>query len=121
MSIIKSTIHVNSELFQENTKAMQALLQDLQKKIQKIQQGGSEKARSKHTSQGKLLPRERIKQLLDPDSIFLEISPLAGYELYEDEVPAGGVIAGIGKIAGLECMIVANEATVKGGTYFPIT
>ena len=86
-----------------------------------IAQGGSDSARSKHVSRGKLLPRDRIATLLDAGTAFLELSPLAGHELYSDPVPAGGVIAGIGTVSGVQCMIVANDATVKGGTYYPIT
>ncbi|XP_019466259.1 methylcrotonoyl-CoA carboxylase beta chain, mitochondrial-like [Meleagris gallopavo] len=84
--------------------------------------GGGEKARKLHTSRGKLLPRERIDRLIDPGSPFLEFSQFAGYQLYgNEEVPAGGIITGIGRISGVECLIVANDATVKGGTYYPIT
>ena len=83
--------------------------------------GGGEAARAKHTARGKLLPRERIRQLLDAGSPFLELSQLAAYRVYEDVVPAAGVITGIGRVAGQECVIVANDATVKGGTYYPLT
>lgn len=88
----------------------------------KVQQGGPEKARQKHLERKKLLPRDRITALIDPGTTFLELSPMAGYELYADaEVPAGGIITGVGVVEGVTCMIVANDSTVKGGTYYPIT
>jgi 3-methylcrotonyl-CoA carboxylase beta subunit len=89
--------------------------------MNKIQEGGGEKARERHRQHGKLLPRDRIELLLDPGSDFLELSAFAGYELYEDDIPAAGIITGIGRIMGTDCMIVANDATVKGGAYYPIT
>uniref|UniRef100_A0A2C9KCJ9 methylcrotonoyl-CoA carboxylase n=1 Tax=Biomphalaria glabrata TaxID=6526 RepID=A0A2C9KCJ9_BIOGL len=89
--------------------------------LENIRRGG-EKAKERHTSRGKLLPRDRINTLLDPQSPFLEFSQLAGYELYgEDHVPAGGIITGIGRVSGVECIITANDPTVKGGTYYPVT
>ncbi|XP_073251593.1 methylcrotonoyl-CoA carboxylase beta chain, mitochondrial-like isoform X1 [Porites lutea] len=101
---------------------MAAVVQDLEKTVGKIKLGGDEKARKRHTSKGKMLPRDRISCLLDPGSPFLELSQLAGHKLYgNEEVPAGGIITGIGRVSGVECMIVANDATVKGGTYYPIT
>lgn len=122
MSILKSVINNKSEDFKANHKAMQKLVDELRKKLAEIESGGSKRAREKHLSRGKLLPRERIKLLLDSGSSFLEIGQFAGYELYgKDKVPAGGVVAGIGQVHGHECMIVANDATVKGGTYYPIT
>jgi 3-methylcrotonyl-CoA carboxylase beta subunit len=88
----------------------------------KVQQGGSAKAREKHLARKKMLPRDRVTALIDPGTTFLELSPLAGHELYpEAEVPAGGVVAGVGVVEGVTCMIVANDSTVKGGTYYPIT
>jgi 3-methylcrotonyl-CoA carboxylase beta subunit len=108
-------------LFQENTSAMTALVEDLKSIVADIQLGGEEHSRERHLKHGKLLPRERIDRLVDPGSAFLELSTLAGYQLYDDKVPAGGIISGIGSISGQECMILANDATVKGGTYYPIT
>ncbi|XP_055488154.1 methylcrotonoyl-CoA carboxylase beta chain, mitochondrial [Leucoraja erinacea] len=109
-------------LFQENHERMKILVTELNERAEKIRLGGGEKARQRHTSRGKLLPRERIDQLLDPGSPFLEFSQFAGYQLYgEEEVPAGGIITGIGCVSGVECLIVANDATVKGGSYYPIT
>lgn len=121
MPQIKSKIDSHSELFQNNQQAMQSLLDNLQQTLSTIYLGGDDKARTRHTSKGKLLVRERIERLLDPGSPFLELSALAGYQLYEDNIAAGGIITGIGHINGQECMIIANDATVKGGTYYPIT
>ncbi len=122
MSVIKSKINSRSESFQLNQEAMQSVVSDLREKVAQIALGGSERAREKHLSRGKLLPRERIRVLLDVGSPFLEISQFAGYEMYgKDKISAGGVVAGIGRVSGQECMIVANDATVKGGTYYPIT
>lgn len=118
---IQSKINTKSAAFAENAEHMQVQVDDLREKIAKIKQGGGEKSNKRHTDRGKLLPRERINNLLDPGSPFLEISQLAAWEVYEDYVPAAGVIAGIGRVAGQECMIVANDATVKGGTYYPLT
>ncbi len=100
---------------------MSALIEDFEAKSRAIMAGGEEQARARHTARGKLLPRERVAHLLDPGSPFLEIGLFAGWAMYDSEVPAGGLIAGIGRVAGRECMIVCNDATVKGGTYFPIT
>lgn len=86
-----------------------------------MQQGGDARSRERHEARGKLLPRDRVERLLDPGSAFLELGALAGHELYEDSLPAGGLITGIGQVSGRLCMIVANDATVKGGTYYPIT
>lgn len=97
------------------------IYQNLSQIIKKISQGGDSRARERHLSQNKLLPRERIQYLLDPDSAFLELSPLAAYQVYPDDVPAAGIITGIGRIHGQECMIIVNDATVKGGTYYPLT
>lgn len=121
MTKLVSQLNPASEEFKENQAKMLALLERLQQTIKKIAEGGDEKARQRHLKHGKLLPRERLQQLLDPGSPFLELSQLAAYQVYEDNVPAAGIITGIGKIAGTECMIVVNDATVKGGTYYPLT
>ncbi len=121
MAHLNSQINTQSEAFIANKKAMLALVNDLNEKLQQIEQGGGEKAQARHVQRGKLLPRERINQLLDLGSPFLEVAPLAAHELYGGDVPAAGVIAGIGQVKGQECMIIANDATVKGGTYFPMT
>ncbi|XP_061043875.1 methylcrotonoyl-CoA carboxylase beta chain, mitochondrial [Eubalaena glacialis] len=112
----------SSAIYQENYEQMKALVNQLQERAQNIRLGGGEKARARHISRGKLLPRERVDNLIDPGSPFLELSQFAGYQLYGDEeVPAGGIITGIGRVSGVECIIVANDATVKGGTYYPVT
>lgn len=121
MNLIKTEIDRDSEKFKQNAGAMHGLINDWREKLNVITQGGSEKARKKHTGRGKLLPRDRITLLLDADSPFLELSPFAGFEVYDDDIPAAGIIAGIGRIAQRECIIVANDATVKGGTYYPLT
>ncbi len=121
MSVLRSSLQPGSEAFRTNAAAMRAQTDALAKVLGKAMLGGGEKARARHVSRGKLLVRDRIDALLDPGSPFLEIAPLAGHELYEDEVPCAGLVAGIGRIEGVECVIVANDATVKGGTYYPIT
>ncbi|XP_043443487.1 methylcrotonoyl-CoA carboxylase beta chain, mitochondrial [Prionailurus bengalensis] len=111
-----------SAIYQENYEQMKVLVNQLHERAQKIRLGGSEKARERHVSRGKLLARERVDSLLDPGSPFLEFSQFAGYQLYaNEEVPAGGIITGIGRVSGVECIIVANDATIKGGTYYPVT
>uniref|UniRef100_A0A7N6AGT6 Methylcrotonoyl-CoA carboxylase beta chain, mitochondrial n=1 Tax=Anabas testudineus TaxID=64144 RepID=A0A7N6AGT6_ANATE len=116
------SLYLSFLIFQENYERMQILVDQLKCRTEKIKLGGGEKARRLHTSRGKLLPRERIDRLTDPGTPFLEFSQFAGYELYgKEEVPAGGIITGIGRVSGVECVIVANDATVKGGTYYPIT
>lgn len=121
MTKLISQLNPASNEFKENQANMQDLLEDLQATIRKIAEGGDEKARQRHLKHGKLLPRERLQQLLDPGSPFLELSQLAAYQVYEDLVPAAGIITGIGQVSGRECMIVVNDATVKGGTYYPLT
>ncbi|MBA2653546.1 MAG: methylcrotonoyl-CoA carboxylase [Gammaproteobacteria bacterium] len=121
MPIITSSLNTNSDNFHDNTQAMSEIVDELKTIIADIQQGGDEKSRQRHLEHGKLLPRERINYLIDKGSPFLEFSPLAGYELYDEKVPAGSIITGIAQVSGQECMIVANDATVKGGTYYPIT
>ncbi|MDJ0937914.1 MAG: carboxyl transferase domain-containing protein [Kiloniellales bacterium] len=121
MTVLKSSISTRSEAYKQNREAMLALVRDLRDKVESVKQGGGEKARERHLSRGKLLPRDRVRNLLDPGAPFLELSQLAAYGLYKNEVPAAGIITGIGRVSGRECMIVANDATVKGGTYYPIT
>ena len=121
MSVIKSRINPRSAEFQANAAAMRTLVADLRDKVAEVALGGNEAARQKHVSRGKLLPRERVNHLLDPGTPFLEIGQLAAYGLYDNEAPAAGMITGIGRVQGSECMIVANDATVKGGTYYPLT
>ncbi|OQD55459.1 methylcrotonoyl-CoA carboxylase [Streptomyces phaeoluteigriseus] len=110
-----------SEAWRANERAHLALVEELRGKLAAARLGGGEKARARHTARGKLLPRERVDTLLDPGSPFLELAPLAADGLYDGQAPAAGVIAGIGRVSGRECVIVANDATVKGGTYYPMT
>ena len=121
MPQLDSKINTKSQEFADNAAHMQSQVDDLHDKIAQIKQGGGEKYNKRHTDRGKLLPRDRINALLDPGSPFLEIGQLAAWEVYEDYVPAAGVVAGIGRVSGQECMIVANDATVKGGSYYPLT
>lgn len=121
MTKLVSQINTASGEFKKNEAQMQDLVETLNKTIQQIAQGGDEAARARHLKHGKLLPRERLQQLLDPGSPFLELSQLAAWQVYDDAVPAAGIITGIGRINGLECMVVVNDATVKGGTYYPLT
>jgi 3-methylcrotonyl-CoA carboxylase beta subunit len=117
----QTQVNQNDKTFLQNADAMHHLSADLKRLLTKIHAGGGEKARERHKEHGKLLPRDRIELLLDPGSDFLELSALAGFELYDDVIPAAGIITGIGRVMGIDCMIVANDATVKGGTYYPIT
>lgn len=121
MAILQSKIRTGSDEFVANAKQMRAQVDELRATTAQAALGGSEAARAKHVARGKLLPRERIDTLLDPGSAFLELSPLAAHGMYAGEVPSGGMVAGIGRIEGRECVIVANDATVKGGTYYPVT
>ncbi|MDG1523053.1 MAG: carboxyl transferase domain-containing protein [Hellea sp.] len=121
MSKIISKINTSSVEFLENKIAMDALVSDLREKVKKIALGGTEKSRKRHLSRGKILPRERVERLLDPGTPFLELSQMAAYECYDDDIPGAGIITGIGRVGGREVMILCNDATVKGGTYFPIT
>ena len=121
MSKIISKINTSSVEFLENKIAMDALVSDLKEKVEKIALGGPEKSRKRHLSRGKILPRERVERLLDPGTPFLELSQMAAYECYDDDIPGAGIITGIGRVGGREVMILCNDATVKGGTYFPIT
>src|SRR5207248_11772427 len=121
MSDIPSTLETDSREFAANAEAMKALVADLRSKLEAAMQGGSEEARARHGARGKLLARERIELLLDPGTPFLELSPLAANGMYDDEAPSAGMVTGIGRVEGREVAIVANDATVKGGTYFPLT
>ncbi len=121
MPALKTSINARSEEYRANAAAMAALVQDLRDKVGKSALGGDEAARAKHVARGKLLPRERVRELLDPGSPFLELSQLAALDMYDNEAPCAGIITGIGRVSGQECVIVANDATVKGGTYYPMT
>jgi 3-methylcrotonyl-CoA carboxylase beta subunit len=121
MTVLKSAINIRSPEFRENAEAMRALVDELRHTVETIRQGGGERARARHIGRGKLLPRERIRTLIDGGAPFLELSQLAAWDMYGEDVPAAGIITGIGRIAGRECMVVCNDATVKGGTYYPVT
>ncbi len=121
MGIIETHIDRDSSTFQENARYFQELLEQLDQRIKQVQQGGGEKAIIRHRQRNKLLARERIQLLCDPDTPFLELSPLAAWDMYENEAPAASIVTGIGVVEGQECVIVANDATVKGGTYYPMT
>lgn len=123
---LRGALDVPHKIALENRSAMKAMVDDLRSKLRLVESGGGDISRKRHKGRGKLLARERIEALVDPGTPFLELSPLAGYEASaggggDGGIMAAGVVAGIGRVEGLECMIVANDATVKGGTYFPIT
>ena len=121
MSALKSAIHRSSDEFTHNYQAMQGLVGELRGHAEQVVLGGNERAREKHIARGKLLPRERVRSLLDPGTPFLELSQLAAFNEYGGDVPSAGIITGVGRVSGRECVIIANDATVKGGTYYPIT
>ncbi|TAG78742.1 MAG: methylcrotonoyl-CoA carboxylase [Burkholderiales bacterium] len=121
MPILDSKLNPRDANFVASREAMQSLVDDLNAKLAKVALGGGDDARKKHTSRGKMLPRDRVQGLLDVGSPFLELSPLAAHDLYDNAAPSAGIITGIGRVSGRECVIVANDATVKGGTYFPMT
>ncbi len=121
MAIIETHIERNSSEFSTNTRYFQDALAQLQQRMQQVQQGGGPEAIARHHKRNKLLARERIARLCDPDTPFLELSPLAAWDMYEQEAPSAGIVTGIGLVEGHECMIVANDATVKGGSYYPLT
>jgi len=121
MPVIESRVDPRDATFARNRDALAALVADLRSKVATIEQGGGDVARARHAGRGKLLPRERVRALLDPGSPFLEFSQLAAYGMYEDNIAAAGIITGIGRVSGRECVIVCNDATVKGGTYYPMT
>ncbi|WP_252275410.1 carboxyl transferase domain-containing protein [Pseudomonas subflava] len=121
MAILHTQINTRSPEFAANQAAMLTQVNDLRALLARVHEGGGAKAQERHTSRGKLLPRERINRLLDIGSPFLEVGQLAAHEVYGEDVPAAGVVAGIGRVEGVECMIIANDATVKGGSYYPLT
>jgi 3-methylcrotonyl-CoA carboxylase beta subunit len=121
MSVLKSALDTRSAAFAENAAAMRTLVEDLRTQVSDIKQGGGAKARDRHLSRGKLLPRDRVRTLLDPGTPYLELSQLAAHGVYDEPIPAAGILTGIGRVSGRECVIVANDATVKGGTYYPLT
>ena len=121
MAVIESKLDTKGATFAQNRAALAGHVAELRAKIAEVEQGGGDAARSRHTSRGKLLPRERVRQLLDAGSPFLELSQLAAHGMYDDNIAAAGIITGIGRVSGRECVIVCNDATVKGGTYYPMT
>ncbi len=121
MAILHTQINTRSPEFAANSAAMLTQVNDLRTLLARVHEGGGAKAQERHTSRGKLLSRERINRLLDIGSPFLEVGQLAAHEVYGEDVPAAGVVAGIGRVEGVECMIIANDATVKGGSYYPLT
>lgn len=121
MPLIKTKVDRNSDDFAANLAVNEALARDLAELSARVMLGGNERSRERHVLRGKLLPRDRIRMLLDDESPFLEIGQLAALQVYDDDVPAAGIVCGIGRVHGIECMVIANDATVKGGTYYPLT
>ncbi|MBC7685564.1 MAG: methylcrotonoyl-CoA carboxylase [Bdellovibrionales bacterium] len=121
MTTLESKLNARSADFQANASAMRALVDDLHVQLAKSAAGGGEVSRARHTARGKLLPRDRVQMLLDPGTPFLEVAPLAALGMYKGDAPCAGLIVGIGRVSGVDCMIVCNDATVKGGTYYPLT
>jgi 3-methylcrotonyl-CoA carboxylase beta subunit len=119
--ILQSKLNPRSDEFRAAAENMRQLVADLKAQVARMSEGGGEAARAKHTARGKLLPRDRVQMLLDPGTPFLELSQLAAWGMYNDEAPCAGIITGVGRVAGRECVVVCNDATVKGGTYFPMT
>jgi len=119
--VIASKVDVNSDEFRSNAAHMRGLVEELQERRAEAASGGAQRARARHIERGKLLPRDRVMRLIDPASPFLELSPLAAYGMYDDAIHAAGMITGIGRIEGRECVIVCNDSTIKGGTYYPMT
>ncbi|GAC1327945.1 MAG: carboxyl transferase domain-containing protein [Beijerinckiaceae bacterium] len=121
MTVLKSAVDSRSADFAKNSDAMMSLVADLRDTVAQIKQGGGQKSRERHLARGKLLPRDRVRTLLDPGTPYLELSQLAAHDVYEEPIPAAGILTGVGRIGGRECVVVANDATVKGGTYYPLT
>jgi len=121
MSVLKSAVNPRDAGFKANATAMEKLVAELKSRMEIAAQGGDERSRKRHTARGKLLPRERVERLVDPGAPFLELSPLAAFGMYDGDIHAAGIITGIGRVEGRECVIVCNDATIKGGTYYPLT
>ncbi len=121
MPKIRSSVSVSSDEFKANAAAMRALVADLAAKRAEAATGGPDKLKERHAARGKLLPRDRVLRLIDPGSPFLELSPMAAFGMYSKDIHAAGIITGVGRVSGRECVIVCNDATIKGGTYFPLT
>src|SRR5579859_2431813 len=121
MTLLRSTFDASSDRAKRDREHMTKLVAQLRERLELVRRGGPERLRERHIRAGKLLARERVERLLDPGTPFLELSPLAAWDLYDGEAPSAGVITGIGRVSGTECVIVANDATVKGGSYYPLT
>ena len=121
MAVIRTKINSQSEEYKTNHANMTSLVEEMEVAFAQLAKGGSESSRQRHVSRGKLLPRDRVDHLLDPGSPFLELSQFAAFGMYDDESPCASIVTGIGRVSGQECMIVANDATVKGGTYYPMS
>ena len=121
MPVLQSQVDTRSQEFTANYAHHEGLARLLTERLAKVREGGGPRAQHRHQEQGKKTARERIDLLLDPQSPFLEIAPLAAWEMYAGEAPSAGIVTGIGRVRGVECIIVANDATVKGGTYYPLT
>src|SRR5688500_8337238 len=121
MDALRSAADPSSEGFRRTTADHEKLVEDLRRELATAALGGDERSRARHKDRGKLLPRERVDALVDPASPFLELSPMAAHGLYDGDAPAAGIITGVGRVSGREVVIVANDATVKGGTYYPMT
>ncbi len=119
--ILQTKLNPRTDEFRAAGEHMRGLVADLKAQVKRMSEGGGEAARAKHTARGKLLPRDRVQMLLDPGTPFLELSQLAAHGMYNDEAPCAGIITGVGRVGGRECVVVCNDATVKGGTYFPLT
>jgi len=119
--ILHSSLSRQDPTFKTNAEAMRALVEDLRAKVAEVKMGGGPRARDRHQSRGKMLPRDRVRGLLDPGTPYLELSQLAAHGVYDEQIASAGLLTGIGRVAGRECVIIANDATVKGGTYFPLT
>ncbi|MBK5247964.1 MAG: methylcrotonoyl-CoA carboxylase, partial [Actinomycetales bacterium] len=121
MTTLRTAVDPASESFEANDAAQRALVAELRERLERVALGGPERSRERHVARGKLLPRERIDRLLDPGSPFLELAPLAAEGMYDGECPGAGVIAGVGHVHGRAVLVISNDATVKGGTYYPMT
>jgi acetyl-CoA carboxylase carboxyltransferase component len=121
MDRLRSSVDPSSEPFRRNASRMAALVAELRERRAQAREGGGDEAQARHRAQGKLTVRERLDRLLDPGSPFLELSPLAAWDVYDGAAPGAGLVTGVGRVSGREVLIVANDATVKGGTYFPLT
>ncbi|MGH3149062.1 MAG: carboxyl transferase domain-containing protein, partial [Rubrobacter sp.] len=121
MSTLRTSVDTGSKSFRANAEAFEGLMDELRERSVEARRGGGEKARRRHEERGKLPVRDRIDRLLDPGTAFLELSPLAAFGMYDGRVPAAGIVTGIGRVSGREVVVVANDATVKGGTYYPMT